>query len=159
MTHSDKTTTDPEVERYLLLLAAQRSPRTVDAYSRDLAAAAAFLGAPIGTATTDDLDRWVAGMRANGLAASTIGRRVAAVRSYYRHQLLLGLRSDKSFAMQDAVLTLRGRAAWAHDYNSNRAVTALFQSLPFFIRTVAGVTCASARSLLRWRSRDERGSP
>jgi outer membrane autotransporter protein len=32
--------------------------------------------------------------------------------------------------MQDAMLTLRGRAAWAHDYDPNRAVTALFQSLP-----------------------------
>src|SRR6202022_2102236 len=42
----------------------------------------------------------------------------------------LGLRSDKSFAMQDAVLTLRGRAAWAHDYNPDRAVTAIFQALP-----------------------------
>jgi uncharacterized protein with beta-barrel porin domain len=42
----------------------------------------------------------------------------------------LGLRSDKSFAMQDAMLTLRGRAAWAHDYNPDRAVTALFQALP-----------------------------
>jgi uncharacterized protein with beta-barrel porin domain len=42
----------------------------------------------------------------------------------------LGLRSDKSFAMQDAVLTLRGRAAWAHDYNPDRAVTATFQALP-----------------------------
>ncbi len=29
----------------------------------------------------------------------------------------LGLRSDKSFALQDAMLTLRGRAAWAHDYD------------------------------------------
>ncbi len=28
----------------------------------------------------------------------------------------LGLRADKSFAVQDAVLTLRGRTAWAHDY-------------------------------------------
>jgi uncharacterized protein with beta-barrel porin domain len=42
----------------------------------------------------------------------------------------LGLRSDKSFAMQDGVFTLRGRAAWAHDYNNDRAVTALFQTLP-----------------------------
>ena len=42
----------------------------------------------------------------------------------------LGLRSDKSIAMQDAVLTLRGRAAWAHDYNPDRAVTAVFQALP-----------------------------
>jgi autotransporter-associated beta strand protein len=42
----------------------------------------------------------------------------------------LGLRTDKSYAMQDAMLTLRGRAAWAHDYNPDRAVTALFQALP-----------------------------
>ncbi len=42
----------------------------------------------------------------------------------------LGLRGDKSFAMADGVLTLRGRAAWAHDYDPNRAVTAIFQALP-----------------------------
>lgn len=42
----------------------------------------------------------------------------------------LGLRTDKSYAMQNGVLTLRGRAAWAHDYNPSRAVTALFQTLP-----------------------------
>lgn len=42
----------------------------------------------------------------------------------------LGLRADRSWAMQDAMLTLRGRAAWAHDYNPDRSVTALFQSLP-----------------------------
>ena len=42
----------------------------------------------------------------------------------------LGIRSDKSFAVGDAILTLRGRAAWAHDYNSDRSVAATFQSLP-----------------------------
>ncbi|TQF32844.1 autotransporter domain-containing protein [Bradyrhizobium sp. UNPA324] len=42
----------------------------------------------------------------------------------------LGLRTDRSYAMQNGVLTLRGRAAWAHDYNPSRAVTALFQTLP-----------------------------
>ncbi|TAI64644.1 hypothetical protein CWO89_17760 [Bradyrhizobium sp. Leo170] len=42
----------------------------------------------------------------------------------------LGLRTDKSFAMEDGVLTLRGRLAWAHDYNPDRAVSAIFQSLP-----------------------------
>jgi uncharacterized protein with beta-barrel porin domain len=42
----------------------------------------------------------------------------------------LGLRTDKSFAVQDGIFTLRGRAAWAHDYNSDRAVTAVFQTLP-----------------------------
>ncbi len=28
------------------------------------------------------------------------------------------------------MLTLRGRLAWAHDYNPDRAVSAIFQSLP-----------------------------
>ena len=42
----------------------------------------------------------------------------------------LGLRSDKSYAMQDGMLTLRGRLAWAHDYDPNRAATAIFQALP-----------------------------
>jgi uncharacterized protein with beta-barrel porin domain len=42
----------------------------------------------------------------------------------------LGARTDRSFAMQDAILTLRGRAAWAHDYNTDRSVTAVFQALP-----------------------------
>jgi autotransporter-associated beta strand protein len=42
----------------------------------------------------------------------------------------LGLRSDKSFAMSDGILTLRGRAAWAHDFNTDRAIAATFQTLP-----------------------------
>ena len=42
----------------------------------------------------------------------------------------LGLRSDKSFAMQDGIFTLRGRAAWAHDFNPDRSIAATFQALP-----------------------------
>jgi uncharacterized protein with beta-barrel porin domain len=42
----------------------------------------------------------------------------------------LGLRGDKSFAVQGGVLILRSRAAWAHDFDPNRAVTAIFQALP-----------------------------
>jgi integrase/recombinase XerD len=98
MTTPAPMTSDTDVERYLLLLAAQRSPRTVDAYRRDLAAFAGFHGAPVGTATTGALEGWVAGMRAAGLASSTIARRLAAVRSYFRHQLLLGLREDNPAA-------------------------------------------------------------
>jgi len=32
--------------------------------------------------------------------------------------------------MQDAILTLRGRFAWAHDFNTNRNIAATFQTLP-----------------------------
>jgi uncharacterized protein with beta-barrel porin domain len=42
----------------------------------------------------------------------------------------LGLCSDKSFPVQGGILTLRGRVAWAHDYDPDRSVGATFQSLP-----------------------------
>jgi autotransporter-associated beta strand protein len=42
----------------------------------------------------------------------------------------LGLRGDRSFAVPNGVLTLRSRLAWAHDYDPDRAVTAIFQALP-----------------------------
>ena len=42
----------------------------------------------------------------------------------------LGVRTDKSFALLGAVLTLRGRQAWMHDYNPDQSVGATFTSLP-----------------------------
>jgi len=42
----------------------------------------------------------------------------------------LGIRTDKSLIVQNGVLTLRGRLAWAHDYDPNRAAAATFQALP-----------------------------
>lgn len=42
----------------------------------------------------------------------------------------LGLRTDKTFLTADAVLTLRGRVAWAHDSNTSRAIAPTFQALP-----------------------------
>ncbi|MDP1866474.1 MAG: autotransporter domain-containing protein [Bradyrhizobium sp.] len=70
----------------------------------------------------------------------------------------LGLRGDKSIAMRDAVLTLRGRAAWAHDYNPDRAVTAEFQSLPganFVVNGARGnpdAALVSAGAEMKWLS-------
>ena len=42
----------------------------------------------------------------------------------------LGIRTDKSYAMPDAILTLRGRFAWAHDFDPDRSIGATFQTLP-----------------------------
>ena len=42
----------------------------------------------------------------------------------------LGVRTDKSWAMTDSIFTLRGRFAWAHDFNSDRNIAATFQTLP-----------------------------
>jgi integrase/recombinase XerD len=99
---------DPDVERYLLVLAARRSPRTVDAYRRDLAALAAFREGPAGDASVDDVERWLAGMRAEGLAASTLARRVSAVRAYFRHLVLIGARDENPAAAIQ--LPRRGRS-------------------------------------------------
>jgi uncharacterized protein with beta-barrel porin domain len=42
----------------------------------------------------------------------------------------IGARTDKSWALQNAILTLRGRAAWAYDYNTTSSIGATFQALP-----------------------------
>jgi integrase/recombinase XerD len=89
---------DPDVEGFLALLAARRAERTVDAYRRDLDSFAAWLGGPVTRATTDDLEGYLAELRAAGLSSATIARRVAALRSFFRHQLLLGARNDNPAA-------------------------------------------------------------
>ena len=42
----------------------------------------------------------------------------------------LGIRTDKSLAVQNGILTLRGRLAWAHDFDPDRSIAATFQALP-----------------------------
>jgi uncharacterized protein with beta-barrel porin domain len=42
----------------------------------------------------------------------------------------LGIRTDKSWAMTNSIFTLRGRFAWAHDFNPDRNIAATFQTLP-----------------------------
>jgi integrase/recombinase XerD len=91
-------TRDPDIAGFLALLAARRSPRTVDAYRRDLAALGSYLGKPVSSATVEELERYTAQMRADGLASTTIARRTAAARSFYRHQQLLGARGDNPAA-------------------------------------------------------------
>jgi autotransporter-associated beta strand protein len=55
----------------------------------------------------------------------------------------LGVRTDKSFPMQDSILTLRGRFAWAHDFNPDRSIGATFQTLPGASFVVNGAAQAS----------------
>lgn len=78
---------------------------------------------------------------ANTFALAHAAKSVTATRSE------LGLRADKSFAMQSAILTLRGRAAWAHDFNPDRAVAATFQTLPGASFVVNGARQASDAAL------------
>ncbi len=89
---------DRAVDSFLALSAARLAPRTVEAYCRDLAHLSAWLGRSPATASADDLARYVAQLRADGLAATTIARRIAAIRSFFRHQMLLGARDDNPAA-------------------------------------------------------------
>ena len=59
----------------------------------------------------------------------------------------LGIRSDKSFAVPNGILTLRGRLAWAHDYDPNRSIGATFQALPGASFVVNGAAQASDSAL------------
>lgn len=52
----------------------------------------------------------------------------------------LGFRTDTSFALAGAMLTLRGREAWVHDYNPNRTIGTTFFTLPGASFVVNGAT-------------------
>jgi uncharacterized protein with beta-barrel porin domain len=68
----------------------------------------------------------------------------------------LGIRTDKSFALTDAILTLRGRVAWAYDFDPDRSIAATFQSLPGSSFVVNGAAQANNSALttasaeIRW---------
>ncbi|HLY95155.1 MAG TPA: tyrosine recombinase [Gaiellaceae bacterium] len=86
------------VESFLALSATRLAPRTVEAYRRDLVDLCTWLEGPPDSADAEKLAEYVATLRAKGLAATTIARRIAAVRSFYRHQVLIGVRSDNPAA-------------------------------------------------------------
>jgi uncharacterized protein with beta-barrel porin domain len=70
----------------------------------------------------------------------------------------LGIRADKSWAMADGILTLRGRVAWAHDYDPDRSIAATFQALPGASFVVNGAAQAADSALttasveMKWRN-------
>jgi autotransporter-associated beta strand protein len=59
----------------------------------------------------------------------------------------LGARAEKSFAQTDSLVTLRGRLAWAHDFNTDRNVQATFQALPGSAFVVNGAAPAADTAL------------
>ena len=59
----------------------------------------------------------------------------------------LGVRTDRSFAVPNAILTFRGRAAWAHDFNTDRNISAVFQTLPGAAFVVNGAAQAHDSAL------------
>ncbi|CEJ10539.1 Extracellular serine protease precursor [bacterium YEK0313] len=83
-------------------------------------------------------------------ALDYIGRSATAWRTE------LGLRADKAIQLGEAELTLRGRLAWAHNFNAHRLIGASFASLPasgFIVHgasQAADVLLTSAGAELKW---------
>src|SRR5581483_11813581 len=70
----------------------------------------------------------------------------------------LGIRTDKSWVITDSLLTLRGRFAWAHDFDPGRSIGATFQALPGASFVVNGAAQAADSALttlsveMKWRN-------
>ena len=91
-------TLDPEATRFLAVSSARLAPRTIEAYRRDLTTFGIWFGEPLARVTREDIESYLAELRAQGLASTTIARRAAALRSFLRHQVLIGARLDNPAA-------------------------------------------------------------
>jgi integrase/recombinase XerD len=94
---------DPLVQEFLDYVKYERglSRNTVAAYTRDLAAFARFVGArgvAPGAATQDDVRAYFAGTGGDG-AASSVARRIAAVRTFYAYLVRENVREDDPAAL------------------------------------------------------------
>ncbi|WP_375415094.1 autotransporter domain-containing protein [uncultured Bradyrhizobium sp.] len=79
---------------------------------------------------------------ANTFALSYASKSAADTRSE------IGIRTDRSFAMSNGIFVLRGRAAWAHDFNTDRTIGATFQTLPGTSFVVNGAAQAANAALV-----------
>jgi integrase/recombinase XerD len=89
---------DPEVDRFLAVASARLAPKTIEAYRRDLKSLGEWLGGPPSSATTEQLEGYLAELRAAGRAPTTIARRAAALRTFFRHLVLVGVRPENPAA-------------------------------------------------------------
>ena len=92
------------VELFLDMLAAERGagPNTLAAYGRDLADFSAYLGPkgrPVATATTDDVRGYLGQLNKRGFAATSVARRLSAIRQLYRFLYAEGRRADDPAAI------------------------------------------------------------
>jgi integrase/recombinase XerD len=97
------------IDLFLDMLAAERGagPNTLAAYGRDLADFAAYLGPkanadkarPLATASTDDVRGYLGQLGKRGFAATSVARRLSAIRQLYRFLYAEGHRRDDPAAI------------------------------------------------------------
>nr|WP_281389758.1 site-specific tyrosine recombinase XerD [Pelagibacterium limicola] len=87
------------VEAFLEMMSAERgaAPNTIAAYGRDLADYLGFLarrGKRVADAGKEEVSRYIAGLEAEGLAASSVARRLSAVRQFHRFLVADAIKPD-----------------------------------------------------------------
>lgn len=100
--------THPWVDGFLTWLSIEqgRSPRTIEAYRRDLNALTDFLSSRRGTleaCTGSDLEAFVASLKREGRAAKTVARQLAAIRTFFKFAVQENLRPDDPTSVIDGV--------------------------------------------------------
>ena len=95
-------------ERFLNWLSVEqgRSPRTIDAYSRDLRAYEQFistLGRDVLQSTSEDIEQYIAVQRNAGKAAKSVARSFAAIRMLHRYLTDESIRPDNPAVNVDGV--------------------------------------------------------
>jgi integrase/recombinase XerD len=104
MTRRQRSSDDALVELFLDMLAAERGAgaNTLSAYRNDLEDLSAHMRASrraLAGATTDDLRDFIASLSERGFKASSLARRLSAVRQFYRFLYAEGRRTDDPAAV------------------------------------------------------------
>ncbi|MGD2061600.1 MAG: site-specific integrase, partial [Acidimicrobiia bacterium] len=90
------------IDEYLISLRVERglSPNTITAYTRDLAQYQAHLeGRPT---SEEEIAGFISGMRARGLADSTVARKIASIRGLHRFLVREGMWDTDPSALIDS---------------------------------------------------------
>jgi site-specific recombinase XerD len=128
---------DPSLDAFLALSRARLAPRSVDSYRHDLEHFAGWLGRQLATATTEDIERYLAELRAAGRASTTIARRLAALRAFYRQSVLLGARPESPAAAVATPRRIRRLPRVLSPAEAERLITAANGVTPRALRDAA----------------------
>ena len=132
----------PHVETFLEMMAAERgaSPRTLEAYRRDLDDFAGFLKADIAKATPADLRGYLQRMQKAALAPRTASRRLSCLRQFYKFLYGEGSRADDPTAALDSPRLGRPLPKYLTENEVDRLLAAA--------RALEGIKGARATALL-----------
>lgn len=100
---------DGLIDAFLEMMSAERGAgaNTLSAYARDIADFAAFRGSGLKTATPADIRAYLAHLSAAGMAPSSQGRRLSALRQFYGFLYAEGMRKDNPTEAVDAPRSAR----------------------------------------------------